>query len=226
MFTVHQNLFRSMTVGLIYCLVSFYIFSATPGSIVSAQTPASQMVTGILDISGAKFVLLNGNKTPKGTTVLSGAQLETENANGAMVTFDRLGRIEVGCRSSVKLNFTAERVEVTVLSGFARLVTNQGIMGTLITPDAMELKTDASLPTSTVETSTQNPCGPLVFAAVPAAGAAAGVATTGGLFGLGWVATAILAIAAPVTAAAIVVAAAGGSSCDPQAVSNVIPCSP
>ena len=230
----YKNMSKSITIALIYCLISLYIFSGVPGGVVFAQTSASQTTTGVLEISGSKYVLLNENKTPRGTTVLTGAKIETQNNNGAMVNFDRLGRLEIGCRSSVRLTYSQDQIEATVLSGYARLVTNQGVSGTLITPDNQTLKTDPSLPTSTVETATANACGPLVFptgaAAAGAAGAAtAGVATTGGLFGLGAVSTALIFIGAPVAGVAIALAARNGPPCDRlpiQAVSNVRACNP
>jgi len=222
----YQKTLKSVAFALICCLANLFVFSSMPGATVLAQTSNSQMVTGVLDISGTRDVLLNGNKVSDGATVLSGSEIKVQDTSSAAVTFDRLGKLAVGCRSTVRLTFTMSQIEVTVLSGYARLVTNQGVTGALINPDGQVFKTDSALATSAVATTAPNPCGQCC---IPTVGGAAGAGTAGatGLFGLGALATAALIGGGVVAAAAIAYAVRTRCNDLPaQAVSNVRPCNP
>lgn len=229
----YQKTLKSIAQVLMICILNLYVFCSLPGTTVLAQTPNPKVATGLLNIFGTRDVLLNGNKVSDGATVLSGGEIQVQDSGSAAVTLDRLGRLDVGCRSAVRLTFTMGQIEVTVLSGYARLVTNQGVTGTLIAPDGQAFKTDPALATSAVATTTPNPCGPL---GIPTVGGAAGAGVAGagtagatGLFGLGALATAALIGGGVVAAAAIAYAVTGGTECNnltAQTVSNVTPCNP
>ena len=224
----YQKTLKSVAFALICCLANLFVFSSMPGATVLAQTSNSQMVTGVLDISGTRDVLLNGNKVSDGATVLSGSEIKVQDTSSAAVTFDRLGKLAVGCRSTVRLTFTMSQIEVTVLSGYARLVTNQGVTGALINPDGQVFKTDSALATSAVATTAPNPCGQLGIATVGGAagagGAGAGTAGATGLFGLGAVATAALIGGVVVAAAVIAYEVRKKPKCKDLRVSEVRPC--
>lgn len=216
----YQKMYRLVTAAIIYCLLSVCILNTVPGGSVLAQTPASQTSSQILEITGGNYILLNNNRVPEGTTVPTGAQIQTEGAKRALIRFERLGSLEIGCRSSLTLAYTNDQVEVTVLSGYAQLTTNQGVSGTIILPGGRTVKTDSSLPTSTVETLDKNPCA----AVPPGAVATGGGAAAGGLFGLGTLTTILLGGAVGLTVAGFIIAGETDPVCGPpQAVSPVFP---
>lgn len=117
----------------------------------------SQILSGILKISGPEEVAVNGNKAPDGTTILSNSNIKTPASTEAQVILNKLGSVEIGCGSTAVVTFTENQIQVNMVNGYARLVTNQGINGTLTLTNNEILRTTTSLPTSFVESANVKP---------------------------------------------------------------------
>ncbi len=115
----------------------------------------------------------------------------------------------------MKVSYGPNLIEVTVISGYARLQANKGVKGTLMWSGGKPRRTDPSLTKSSVDSGVPNVCGPI--------GAAPAVAGTAGLLGIGTAGTALLFGGAGVIIVAILVAS-GGTPCPPLTISNVQPC--
>jgi hypothetical protein len=147
----HQRATSAIALLLVFSISQIYVqanLSGVSSSVKSAAaTPAR---TGRLTTSGNQPVTLNGNRTHSGTTVLSGAQLQTPAGVEASVQLGRIGLLRLASETSLTLNFDDQSVDVALDSGSATLTTNEGFNGSITTPDGKTERTDpASL--STIE---------------------------------------------------------------------------
>jgi hypothetical protein len=138
---------------------------------VSAVTPSR--IIAKLKTRENKPVKVNGNKTSSGTSIFSGAQIQTPEGVGATVELGPLGRVDMTPKADLTLTFAESGVNVELRSGCAVLTTKVGVKGALISDDGKVLYTDPSK-LSTVIGRTASCLGPEaalpIGAAVPALG--------------------------------------------------------
>jgi hypothetical protein len=102
------------------------------------QTP--QMV-GRLFTSGNREILVDREKSDTGTTILDGATLETPDCTTAIAYIGQLdvitlyNEVRLATNTTVRINYSADKVKVTLKQGCAKLLTKQGVEGTIETPD-------------------------------------------------------------------------------------------
>jgi ferric-dicitrate binding protein FerR (iron transport regulator) len=118
---------------LTFCLAAAFLgVSASPGVTSSAMqtqsAPTSQLV-----LSGK--VKVNGKNVASGVAVTSGDSVETAKGSSAVVSLGKLGRVEVGSASSLKLDFTQWSIRGYLESGSARFSTTSGTSATISTID-------------------------------------------------------------------------------------------
>lgn len=138
-----QKMLRAFAFFLVACLAHGSVFAVVPGG------DASNNSLGILNAADAETVKVNGNAAQDGMTILSGAEIQT-GAGGATINLRQLGRVELGSGTTVKLVFTAGRIELQVIGGQAELTAFKGVTGVLTDPDGKSLTTDSTLETSSV----------------------------------------------------------------------------
>lgn len=131
----------------VYVLVNPAKASAATNN-TSTNAPAS-MLFGQLLMSGEQSALINGTKATSGTTIFSGAQLQTPAGVAATVQLGTLGRLAIDPDTLLSLTFDKDYIDVQVTAGNAVLTTNAGVKGTLATPNGEKLSTNAAT-TSTV----------------------------------------------------------------------------
>lgn len=146
-----QRATTAIALLLIFSISQIYVQANLSGESSSVKSAAATPArTGRLTTSGNQPVTLNGNLTHSGTTVLSGAQLQTPVGVEASVQLGRIGLLRLAPETSLTLNFDDESIDVTLSSGSATLTTNEGFNGSITTPDGKTERTDpASL--STIE---------------------------------------------------------------------------
>lgn len=160
---------------LTFCLLGTVLIS-------SAQT----LPTGKLKTRNNKQVTLNGNKAVSGTTVLSGAQIQTPEKVGATVEINGLGRLDMAPQVDLKIEFVAGQITVELKSGYVVLTTAKGVKGLVKMPDGKTIELDGTKQSSVIAR-TEGSIGPEASApigaagGVGAAGAAAGAAGAGGV---------------------------------------------
>ena len=139
----HKRATSAIALLLVFSLSQIYVqanLSGTSSAVKSAAaTPAR---TGRLTTSGNHPITLNGNRTHSGTTVLSGAQLQTPLGVEASVQLGRIGLLRLAPETSLTLNFDDSSIDVTLSSGSATLTTNEGFNGSITTPDGKTERTD------------------------------------------------------------------------------------
>lgn len=113
---------------------------------------------GQLATSGNSIITVNNQEASSGTTILSGAQLQTPLKVTASVLLNSLGRVEMEPETSLALNFSRTSVDVVVTKGAARLTTNKGIKGSITFDGKTEL-TDPAKDSSTASGGASTPKG-------------------------------------------------------------------
>jgi len=209
----YKKLLQTTAFLLVICLANGSVFAALSDEKSPAGTVRSKdLSSGILNTFGEQSVSVNGNAAFNGMTILSGAVIKTGKNSGARINLRQIGIVELTSESSVKLVFTAEQIDLQVLSGKAKLTAFKGITGTMTDTDGKVLKTDPALEISSIggwETT-------LATAAlsVPAA--------SSGLFGMGIFGT-IAAVGGVVGASTAAWFAARAGNTEEGTLSNVQP---
>lgn len=120
---------------------------------------ASPPLMGRLKTRDDKAISVNGAAAISGTTITSGAQIQCPDKVGATVEIQTLGRIDIGPKSDLILNFDSKKITVELRSGYLVLTTQPGIIGTINTPEGKVFATDP-LKTSSVIGKTSDAEGP------------------------------------------------------------------
>jgi len=114
---------------------------------IPALKAAGKLVT-----RGNQPVLVNGNIVGTGTTILTGATIQTFNGTRATIQLGALGSFELSPNSAATLAFagdaSAGNITGILKRGCATLTANANVDGALATPDGAMLKTDKSRPSS------------------------------------------------------------------------------
>lgn len=184
------------SVGQVYVQANLAVGNLA-GDASSGNLLQNNEQTGKLATRGNKPIIVNQIEVPSGTTILSGATLATPADTGATVQLPSLGALDIAPSTEVSLTFNASTVTVNVVKGCIVLTTNNGINGSVITPQGTTERTDSSK-RSSVDICTGEP-GAAASVVNQGAAAAAGAGavgagtvaagTAGGLFGLGTGAT-------------------------------------
>lgn len=132
-------------------------------------------------------ITVNGQSATSGTSIVSGATIETAADQSATVNVGPLGSVDIAPNSKVVLTFEQGNLKALVMSGCVVVHARKNTTGELATEQGSSNKTDPAK-----EGMLQN-CAPT---APPVANN-----TGGGLFGLGWPAT--VAVIAAGTAAGL-----------------------
>ncbi|MFN2453714.1 MAG: hypothetical protein ABR577_05790 [Pyrinomonadaceae bacterium] len=117
-----------------------------------AATTEGRAPVGMLMVRGGSSVLLNGNDASAGTTVLSGAQIDTGKDVGANVQLGMLGSLDLDFNTSATILFNEGNVNVNLTKGCAFLKANKGVNGAVTTAAGAPALTDP------LQNSTINAC--------------------------------------------------------------------
>ncbi len=134
---------------LVFAVLQVYVL-VTPAK-ASAATPTITTNTapvglsfGQLLMSENQSALVNGTSATTGTTIFSGAQLQTPEGAAAVVSLGTLGKLSIDPNTMLSLTFDKQSVEVQVSAGNAVLTTNAGVVGTLTTAAGEKLMTTSA----------------------------------------------------------------------------------
>lgn len=165
---------NSRTISLMAIAVLLLV---THVATVSASTP----VSGKLRTRNNKPLLVNGNSVKPGTTIFSGANIQSPAKVGATIDLGSLGRLDMAPLTDVTLVFDAVHIDVQLKSGYVVLTAGKGITGRVVTSEGKVLETDVTK-VSSVIARTAGSAGPEVAAPI---GAAAGGLGAGAVVGIG-----------------------------------------
>lgn len=131
--------FKPVALLLVFAVLQVYVL-VNPVKANEINT-APSMVFGQLLLSGNQSALINGASATSGTTIFSGAQLQTLDGVAATVQLGKLGVLTVDPNTMLSLTFAKDVVDVNVTQGNAVLTTKAGVTGTLTTPDGNKAMT-------------------------------------------------------------------------------------
>jgi hypothetical protein len=135
----------ALAVFLVFAVCTVYLQINVYASPIPNEAAAStSLLFGRLDAPLNTVVMVNGNESRSGTTILPGSQLITAEETGASVNLSSLGSVTIGPKSVLTLNFTKSTVQVALVRGDLTLTTNKGIAGSATTPDGKTERTDPS----------------------------------------------------------------------------------
>jgi hypothetical protein len=126
--------------SLIITLFQVYVMADAVRPNSSAEP--SSMVFGKLSLPGSRTILVNGNSATSGTTIFSGAQLQTPEGTEATVLLGPAGHLYIAPNSELTLTFDKGSVDVLVRAGNAVLSTNAGVAGTVRSADGKVISSD------------------------------------------------------------------------------------
>ena len=140
-----QRATSAIALLLIFSISQIYVHASLAGkSLLTTNTAAAPVPTGKLTTRGNNPITVNGNSTRSGMTVLSGAQLQTPTDVGASVQLGRLGVLRLAPETSLTLNYDDSSVDVVLASGYITLTTNEGVKGSITTPDGKTERTNSA----------------------------------------------------------------------------------
>jgi hypothetical protein len=130
---------RAVAAFLIIALFQVYVLADATRPIVASSTTLSavpaNMIFGKLSLHGSRLILVNGNSVGSGTTIFSGAQLQTPEDTEATVLLGTVGHLDIAPNSNLTVTFDEASVDVMVMAGHAVLSTNAGVTGTVRNAD-------------------------------------------------------------------------------------------
>ena len=155
--------------------LAFVALLALPVATVNASP-----ILGKLRTRDNRPVLVNGNSVRAGTTIFSGARVQSPAKIGATIDLSYLGRVDMAPNTDLIIIFDATKIEVQLKSGYVVLTTNKGIAGKVMTSEGKVFQTDMTK-LSSVVARTVGSEGPEVAAPIGAAAGGLGAGATGGI---------------------------------------------
>jgi hypothetical protein len=132
-----KPLSKSCALFIIMCMSCVYVLASTPTSganeaVVSAVQPQA---TGKIITTKNQPILVNGNSTTPGTTILTGSTIQTPNNVGATLQLG-FAEVDIAPNSLLTVEFTSDgNVRVTLTEGCLIVRTKGRGTGVVITPD-------------------------------------------------------------------------------------------
>ncbi|HYX30105.1 MAG TPA: hypothetical protein VE863_16305 [Pyrinomonadaceae bacterium] len=116
---------KVLALGMLIAVMNVYVFAGSEAG--NGKTLLGKLIT-----TSNRPVIVNGGEAITGSVIVSGAELTTPAASGAIVELNSLGTVVVSPSSNVILTFDSKSVQANVLSGFASVATAEGVNGTVV----------------------------------------------------------------------------------------------
>jgi hypothetical protein len=134
--------------NLIAACVSIAVLSVY--SMVTLAVPGAKVASGELSVSGQ--VTVNGQKVISGGTFFSDSVIATSDHSAATLSISKVGRLELGPNTSLRLSFTDNGIVGQLDSGSAHVSTLAGISVNLATKDGSAVVDGSQATAFTVNT--------------------------------------------------------------------------
>ncbi|MGB7926149.1 MAG: hypothetical protein WCF57_23110, partial [Pyrinomonadaceae bacterium] len=220
--SVHNAHRKMIALLLVFALFDLSLQASFAAPALSAN--AAPQVSGRLSTRGNRAIVVNGNNTESGATILDGATIETPDGTGATIDLGPLGEIDLAPNTVAVINFSDGQIKVTLKRGCAVVKRRDGVNATIETPDGSSTPVDQPDSNNRKRADVCFPVGattPVVNAGAAAnagagagggsAAASSGAAAGGGAAGGGGISTAAIAaiVAGAIVGVIIIVAATG-----------------
>ncbi len=137
--TVPRKTLRIISVVATVCLFQVYVLAAAtaPNAVANpnASSSANALMLGRLMLTGSESILVNGSSANSGTTILSGAQLQTPADVEATVQLGSAGKLYLQPNTNLTVTFDKTNIDVKVAAGSAFVAANAGVTSSVTTPD-------------------------------------------------------------------------------------------
>lgn len=199
----YRKAIKAGALFLVFCVSHVYVQANLTKPGVTTNGAASNMAQGDelfgrLTTRRNSSILVNGNNVGSGTTILSGAQLQTPDGVGATVLLQTVGKIDIAPKTNLTVAFNKGNVEVSLVTGCLILNTDAGTKGAVKTPQGTTqitgVEKSSSMDICAGEPGAASPV--LGQGAAANAGAGSLVTSGGGPTGLNPAATVSLVVAA------------------------------
>ena len=139
----HRKFFSAVAIFTVFAVSQVYVQANLLAPNATAA-PAQRQIVAKLTTRGGAPITVNGTSANSGSTVLTGATIETPDGVGATVDLGPLGKLELAPNTSVQLDFSDGNVKVKLIKGCAILRTKKGTDGEMDTDQGMAGKTEKS----------------------------------------------------------------------------------
>lgn len=109
-----ESLLLALAVTVTFSLRSFSSVQASESATESVFADWLPVQGPSGTVTGSGHIKINGNHVQSGATVLSGSSVSTGSDGDALIDMGQLGRIKLRPNTSIKLDMTADRYEVTL----------------------------------------------------------------------------------------------------------------
>ncbi|MDT4967188.1 MAG: hypothetical protein QOJ64_1925 [Acidobacteriota bacterium] len=113
---------------------------SAPEETASALAPQTPM--GRLATRDNQPIMVNGMSTRGGTTIMSGATIETGDAVGATIDLPGMGSIEMAPNTKILVEFSAGNIKITITRGCAVVKVKTGTFGQIFTEKGLATSND------------------------------------------------------------------------------------
>ena len=137
---INKLLNQSIALLIVAALLSLSIESsfAAPFS----TSASAQQIIGKLSTRGNRSIIVNGNNTEPGASILDGATIETPDGTGATISLGALGEIDLAPNTVAVINYSNGQLKVTLKRGCAIVRSKAGAAGSIETPDGTNVPAD------------------------------------------------------------------------------------
>ncbi len=144
---------KAIALALVMCVADVYVLggparSAAPNQPDQMTSSFGHFLAGRLMVDADKVALVNGNVSSVGTTILTGTRIDTPAGVTATVQLPSLGSLTMAPKTSLKLDFSDDSINVDLLAGHVILQTDQKINGQVDANGRMAWRNDPSKPDS------------------------------------------------------------------------------
>ena len=137
---VPQMLRTHVALLLTFALLTLSVERSFAAPLLSAgSTP---QVVGTLSTRGNRPIVVNGNNTEPGASILDGATIETPDGTGATISLGELGEIDLAPNTVAVITYSNGQIKVTLKRGCAIVRSKQGVAGSIETPDGTTVPAD------------------------------------------------------------------------------------
>jgi hypothetical protein len=144
-----QKVIKALALLLAFSTQGFYTqasyLSQTAFAAASTAAMPQTPTVGLLSTTGNRNILVNKSDASTGATILDGAMLETSDCVSAVVRIwpvgavqseaNEIGRVELASNTAAVVNYTGDKISVTLTRGCATVHTRQNVEGVINTPD-------------------------------------------------------------------------------------------
>jgi|SRR5581483_468245 len=141
--SVSRKALKMISAVAAVCLFQVSVLAAASAPNTST---ANGLMLGRLMLTGSESILVNGNIAGSGTTILSGAQLQTPENVEATVQLGSAGTLYIQPNAKLTVTFDKTSINVKMAAGKASVAANPGIVSSVTNPDGTDAAGDPGTP--------------------------------------------------------------------------------